>query len=88
MGLRRFTRLTKAHSKKVENHGAALAIYFLHYNFARPREAVRTKRDNRRSPAMATGVAAPAVDRRGGGSATGDAGARRGLHRVAEVGGA
>lgn len=57
MGLRRFTRLTNAHSKKVENHHAALAIYFLFYNFARPNEALRTKRDNRITPAMAAGVA-------------------------------
>ena len=57
MGLRRFTRLTNAHSKKVKNHHAALAIYFLFYNFARPNEALRTKRDNRITPAMAAGVA-------------------------------
>lgn len=33
MGLRRYTRLTNAHSKKLANHCAALAIYFMHYNF-------------------------------------------------------
>lgn len=35
MGNRRFTRLTNAFSKKVENHRHALAIYFMHYNFCR-----------------------------------------------------
>jgi len=52
MGLRRFTRLTNAHSKKVANHAAALAIYFLHYNFARVHQTVRC------SPAMAAGMTA------------------------------
>jgi len=32
MGVRRFTRLTNAFSKKVDNHKAALALYFMHYN--------------------------------------------------------
>jgi len=50
MGLRRFTRLTNAHSKKLENHCAALAIFFMHYNFARVHSTVRC------SPAMAAGV--------------------------------
>jgi hypothetical protein len=35
MGIRRFTRLTNAFSKKVENHAHAIAIYFMHYNFVR-----------------------------------------------------
>ncbi len=50
MGLRRFTRLTNGHSKKWENHCAALAIFFMHYNFARVHQATRV------SPAMAAGV--------------------------------
>jgi IS1 family transposase len=50
MGLRRYTRLTNAHSKKLENHCAALAIYFMHYNFARQHMTLRV------SPAMAAGV--------------------------------
>jgi IS1 family transposase len=50
MGLRRYTRLTNAHSKKLENHCAALAIYFMYYNFARPHQTIRC------TPAMAAGV--------------------------------
>ena len=33
--MRRFTRLTNAFSKKVENHAAAIALYFMWYNFGR-----------------------------------------------------
>ena len=50
MGNRRFTRLTNAFSKKIENHYYALAIYFMHYNFARIHQTLRV------SPAMAAGV--------------------------------
>jgi IS1 family transposase len=35
MGTRRFTRLTNAHSTKLENHGAAVALWFAYYNMAR-----------------------------------------------------
>lgn len=35
MGMRRFTRLTNAFSKKVENRAHAIAIYFMHYHFVR-----------------------------------------------------
>jgi hypothetical protein len=50
MSMRRFTRLTNAHSKKVENHQHALAIYFMYYNFCRIHSSIRV------TPAMAAGV--------------------------------
>ena len=51
MGLRRFTRLTNAFSKKVENHAHAIAIHMMHYNFCRIHKSLRV------TPAMAAGVA-------------------------------
>ncbi len=51
MGMRRFTRLTNAHSKKVENHRHALALFFMYYNFARIHQTLRV------TPAMEAGVA-------------------------------
>jgi hypothetical protein len=57
MSMRRFTRLTNALPKKVENHAAAVALHFMYYNFARPHASLRTKKDNRITPAMAAGVA-------------------------------
>ena len=50
MGMRRFTRLTNAFSKKIENHEYAIAIYFMHYNFVRIHQTLKI------SPAMAAGV--------------------------------
>jgi IS1 family transposase len=41
MGIRRFTRLTNGFSKKVENHAAAVALYFMHYNFCRIHRSLR-----------------------------------------------
>jgi hypothetical protein len=41
MTMRRFTRLTNAFSKKVENHAAAVALYFMFYNFARVHQTLR-----------------------------------------------
>ena len=41
MGMRRFTRLTNAFSKKVENHAAMVAIHFLYYNFGRIHKTLR-----------------------------------------------
>lgn len=52
MGMRRFTRLTNAFSKKVENLEAAIALHFMNYNFARPHQSLRGQ-----TPAMAAGVA-------------------------------
>lgn len=51
MSMRRFTRLTNAFSKKVENHAAAVALHFIHYNFARIHKTLRI------TPAMAAGLA-------------------------------
>lgn len=50
MGMRRFTRLTNAFSKKIENHVAAVALHFIHYNFARIHKSLKI------TPAMAAGV--------------------------------
>jgi len=50
MSMRRFTRLTNAHSKKAENHCHSLALYFCWYNFARQHSSLRI------SPAMAAGL--------------------------------
>jgi IS1 family transposase len=50
MGMRRFTRLTNAHSKKIENHGHAIALYFMHYNYCKIHTTTRV------TPAMAAGL--------------------------------
>src|SRR5207253_3458055 len=55
MGMRRFTRLTNAFSKKVENLAAAVSLHFLHYNFARPHKSLSKPYPT--TPAMAAGVA-------------------------------
>lgn len=41
MRMRRFTRLTNAFSKKVENHRWAIALYFMHCNFCRIHQTLR-----------------------------------------------
>ncbi|MGP8200272.1 MAG: hypothetical protein ACLQU4_12305 [Limisphaerales bacterium] len=51
MSMRRFTRLTNAFSKKVENRESAVALHFMHYNFTRIHTALRV------IPAMEAGVA-------------------------------
>jgi IS1 family transposase len=48
--IRRFTRLTNAFSKKIENHVAMIALHVMHYNYVRIHQTLRT------SPAMAAGV--------------------------------
>jgi IS1 family transposase len=58
MSMRRFTRLTNAFSRKLENLTAAVSLHFMYYNFGRPHQTL-TKRANgtKTTPAMAAGVA-------------------------------
>lgn len=56
MSIRRFTRLTNGHSKKVRNHELATALHFMHYNFCRPHMTL-AHGGVKRTPAMAAGVA-------------------------------
>ena len=51
MGMRRFTRLTNAFSKKVLNLSAAIALHFMYYNFVRVHQTIKT------TPAVASGLA-------------------------------
>jgi IS1 family transposase len=50
MSMRRFTRLTNAFSKKIENHIASIAIHYMHYNFCRIHQSLRV------TPAMQAGI--------------------------------
>lgn len=50
MGMRRFTRLTNAFSKKIENHMHAISFYFMVYNFVKKHGTTKT------TPAMAAGI--------------------------------
>lgn len=54
MSMRRFTRLTNAFSKKIENHAAAVALYFMWYNFGRIHQTLKM------TPAMKAGIASHA----------------------------
>ena len=54
MNMRRFTRLTNGFSKKIDNHKYALALYFMHYNFARVHKTLANPYP--RIPAMASGI--------------------------------
>jgi IS1 family transposase len=51
MSMRRFTRLTNGHSKKIENHGHAVAMFFSYYNFCRPHSSLAGQ-----TPAQACGL--------------------------------
>jgi hypothetical protein len=51
MGMRRFTRLTNAFSKKIEMHMHAVSLHFLHYNFARIHKTIKV------TPAMQAKIA-------------------------------
>lgn len=50
MSIRRFTRLTNGHSKKLENHEAAIALHYMHYNYCRIHSTLRV------TPAMEAGI--------------------------------
>lgn len=51
MSICRFTRLTNAFSKKIENHAHSVALHFMHYNFCRQHKSLEGI-----SPAMTAGV--------------------------------
>lgn len=50
MSMRRFTRLTNAFSKKIDNHFYMLSLYFVHYNFCRVHKTLKT------TPAVKVGI--------------------------------
>jgi len=51
MQMRRFTRPTNAFAKRIENHEAAIALHYMHYNFCRIHQTLRV------TPAMEAGIA-------------------------------
>jgi IS1 family transposase len=56
MHIRRFTRLTNAFSKKIENHCYAIALHFVYYNFCRIHQTLRV------TPAMEAGIASDIME--------------------------
>ncbi len=57
MGMRRFTRLTNAFSKKVENLTHAVSLHYMNYNFARPHQTLTKANGGKKTtPAMAAGI--------------------------------
>jgi IS1 family transposase len=57
MGMRRFTRLTNAFSKKAENHAHAVSLFFMFYNFCRAHQTLTKAADGiKTTPAMAAGL--------------------------------
>lgn len=54
MGMRRFTRLTNAFSKKIDNQILATALYFMYYNFVRPHKTLANPYPH--TPAMVAGL--------------------------------
>ena len=57
MNIRRYTRLTNAFSRKVENHALATALHFAYYNLVRPHQTLTKRAGGRKTtPAMAAGV--------------------------------
>jgi hypothetical protein len=49
--MRRFTRLTNGHSKKIDNHRHAVALHYMYYNFCKVHQTLRV------TPAMEAGLA-------------------------------
>ena len=50
VGMRRFTLLTNGFSKKIENHAAAVALWFMYYSFCRVHQTLRV------TPEMGSGI--------------------------------
>jgi IS1 family transposase len=62
MGMRRFTRLINAFSKKIENHAASIALHFMYYNYCRSHQTLTQNsgeagKRTQTTPAMAAGLA-------------------------------
>lgn len=56
MGIRRFTRLTDAHSKKWANHEAMLGLFIAYYNYCRPHQTLNERNGRKTTPAMEAGL--------------------------------